>query len=454
MAEFDELRAELAEAGATAHGEARALFRTRQRVARLKAMRRTAARRGGEPSELDGRIAEIEADIADRAGRLKGARAAEFDVFGRFAVLTDPRQRIGELSDRTPILLMPLRIETRFKRAAEFGGDIDELWVRVYPDDIMIDVFEDTPSVAEAQRARSYWADIWRAGGEEAGERGAWQGLLSGQGAGRAHWLIETYRPSNEAERPRKAEGIPTVILSIVTQAPLAEPERTTVREFWAAMWRAGEDLVAQTVATAALNAEVGDTRAAEIHRHYPPRNFADPPPPDTARADTTVVVVFVEFPRDEDIDLRVEGWSQVPETRLLPDRLVLLGYNGGALDLQRLGNPIPSTLAVSPDPSAEQEDQIKAENGELKVDAGFEWVTDFQKAIDVGMGFRIPLDGVAPSRFRHADGPRRAPALGRGRRGGRPYAAAEPPPRVEGRHLDPAAGPPHQQRRGRGRGL
>ena len=404
MAEFNDIRTELAAVVAEAHNESRALFHRRQRVARLRQarlahVRRAPAAEGADAptlAELDARIAELETEIKARAAAVDRAHAAEHELLGRFAKFTDPRERIGELSGRTPILLMPLRIETRFKRAVEFGGDSDELWVRVYPDDFMVDVFEDTPSVAEAQRVRTYWAEIWRAGGDEAGERGAWKGLLSGQGAGRAHWLIDHYRPLNEADRPFKAEGVPTVILTIVTQAPLAEPARIAARDFWAATWRAGENRTAQFAAIETLVSAVGAVTADAIRRDTLPRNLADPPPEGAARADTTVIVAFVEFPADDDIDLRVEGWTQVPETRVLPDRLVLLGYNSGTQELVRLGQPIPSGLALSPDPSAEPDDQIKAENGDLKVDKGFEWITDFARAVEVGMGFRVPLSPVA----------------------------------------------------------
>jgi hypothetical protein len=404
MSEFDDIRTELAAAIAQAHTESRALFHRRQRIARLRQARREQVRRapaaeGADApalAELDARIAELETEIKARAAAVDRVRAAEREVLGRFEKYTDPRERIGELSGRTPILLMPLRIETRFKRAVEFGGESDELWVRVYPDDVMVDGFEDTLAVAEAQRVRTYWAEIWRAGGDEAGERGAWRGLLSGQGAGRARWLIDHYRPLNAADRPFKVEGLPTVILTIVTQAPPAEPARTAARDFWAATWRAGDDPTAQTAAIETLVSAVGAVTAEAMRRDTLPRNLADPPPEGTTRADTTVIVAFLEFPADDAIDLRLEGWTQVPETRVLPDRLVLLGCNNGTQELARLGRPIPSGLALAPDPSAAPDDQIKAENGELKVDKGFEWVTDFARAVEVGMGFRVPLSPVA----------------------------------------------------------
>ena len=256
-------------------------------------------------------------------------------------------------------------------------------------------MFEDTLSENEVQRARTYWADIWRAGGVEADERGAWRVFLSGQGSGRSHWVIQTYRPVNEAEQPVKVEGVPTVILTVVTQQPLAEPERTTVNDFWTTMWRAGEDGVAQAAAIDALTAALGDARAEVIRKDYKPSNFADSPPASATRDETTVVVTYLEFPDDDAMVVREAGWSQMPHVTTLPDRLVLLGFNDGKLQLDRLGNPIPSSLAVAPDPSAEEDEQIQPDGTDIKVGRDMEWVTDFDRAVEVGMGFRVPLSAV-----------------------------------------------------------
>ena len=50
---------------------------------------------------------------------------------------------------RSPFLLFPVRIETRFRTIAAAPGNIaaaasHQLWVRIYPDDCSIDTFEPT----------------------------------------------------------------------------------------------------------------------------------------------------------------------------------------------------------------------------------------------------------------------------------------------------------------------
>jgi hypothetical protein len=410
MSEFDDLQGDLAQAREATRAARREAARLRRQLARLKRERRRGERgrtpgTGTAPQDrLAGQIAALEREIDRHRATLATTVEAEAGIFTRFSDFTDPRRNLQRLSDRTPILLMPLRIETRFKvigtatdpATGAAARDGNELWVRVYPDDVSIDTFEETLSESEVRKARTYWAEIWRAAGNEGGERGAWRVFLSGQGAGRAWWVVQNYRPLNEGDRPEKADGVPTVILSIVTDAPLAEPERSQVSAFWEALWRAGDDGAAQGAAFAALVAELGADRARAIQEQYQPRNLADPPPAGSTRPDTTVVVAYLEFPTDEALDVREAGWSQVPHVATLPDRLVLLGYNAGQLELERLGEPIPSRLTVAPDPSADEDQQIRRDGADIKVDDEMAWLTDFERAIKVGMAFRVPLSATA----------------------------------------------------------
>ena len=405
MAEFEDLQTQLSAKRSEVHGREREIFRETQRIDRLKRDRRRAERlassdpgapRPPELDQLDAAIEEKEASVAGLRADLEGDRQVEFELLGQFFDFSDPREHIGRLSDRIPILMMPLRIETRFKRAEEFGGERDELWVRVYPDDISVETFEDTLTETEAQDARNYWADIWRAAGVEREERGAWKVLLAGQGAGRSFWVIQNYQPLNPEDKPLPPDENPWIALTIATRAPLLDPELTAARTYWTDIWRAGDDLAAQIAANDALAAAVGAQRAQEIRDDYRPRNLSDEPPAGATREETAVAVAFLHFPTDEDAALRQAGWSTVPQATTLPDRLVLLGYNNGEVTVERIGNPIPSPLAVAPDPSAEEADQIQPDGADLKVGPEMEWLTDFDRAVEQGMGFRIPLDPVA----------------------------------------------------------
>jgi hypothetical protein len=88
----------------------------------------------------------------------------------------------------TPILLLPLRVETRFKDA--------ELLVRVFPDEIAIDTHEEIPTTAEAAAGRAYWRAIAVAGTETA-RKEAWRKLADAFRAPRAGYVVARTKPTN-----------------------------------------------------------------------------------------------------------------------------------------------------------------------------------------------------------------------------------------------------------------
>ena len=123
------------------------------------------------------------------------ARAAA----GAFGQLADPRSSAGRLTDGLPVLLFPLRLETRFGG----GAPPTELWVRAYPDDCLVDSFEEDLSDGELDAGERYWAAIWSAAGDEDRQRAAWRALVVGFGSSRAAWISSQYGPLNSAdERP------------------------------------------------------------------------------------------------------------------------------------------------------------------------------------------------------------------------------------------------------------
>lgn len=402
MPEFEDRQAELAAARTEKEANDVGLRQARATLERCRRDRWVAERGVGSGNanpdvllEFDARIEECEAVVNDRRGLLEATRARERDLMARFAVV-HPRDGIANLDDRVPICLVPLRIETRFKQAEETGRDGPELWVRVYPDDFSVDSFEDRPSETEAQSARIYWAGIWAAGGNQAQERGAWAVMMAGQGAGRSHWITQAYVPLNETDRPVPPENGDWIILTIPTREPLAVAERDEMAAYWTATWQAGDDLVAQNAALAALDGAVGAARAQELRETYVPTNLADAPAEGVARGDVQVQVAFLHFPTDEAAELRLQGWASTPRARLLPDRLVFMGFNDGEVSEERLGAPIQPDLAVAPDPQAEEDEQIRPDGDDLNVGEELAWLTDFDRAVDVGMGFRIPMDAVA----------------------------------------------------------
>lgn len=397
MPEFDDLREKLRRARSNREIAADNLSASRER---LKQVTRRQADVDRVFNERDGVLRQERATLAETSRRLEAeverdrqaqvnAKAVEAGLTGLFAQFSDPRTGIANLRDHTPILLMPVRLETRFKTVADDDRPARQLWVRVYPDDCWIDAFHPGLTETEVADARIYWIGIWKAGGVEDQERGAWRGLAGTHGSGRAAWIVAQYQPANVGAKPVKPRP-QDVILTIATETPPAAAEEPAVMTFWRDAWLADDDRVKTDAARAALVAAVGAPRAAEIVAQYEPVNFASPLATGVTKSQvnvTVAVVVFAPAPP------RQSAWSHAPRLTILPDRFVFIGYRGEEPPVVVLGNPVPATLTAGPDPSAAEADQLKHDaNGDLTMPADMQWITDFEQAVAVGMAFRIPL--------------------------------------------------------------
>src|SRR5688500_13228770 len=65
----------------------------------------------------------------------------------------DPENLVSQLDDRSPFLLFPVRIETKFSNAQNGG----ELRVRIFPDDVGVAHFEKVLTVNEKEAGEKYW---------------------------------------------------------------------------------------------------------------------------------------------------------------------------------------------------------------------------------------------------------------------------------------------------------
>lgn len=90
----------------------------------------------------------------------------------------------------TPLLLLPIRIETRL------SADRTQLKVRIYPDDIHVDRLGRGLSAAEQAAGARYWRRRWTEG-DDAPESDRWQKLIAEVGPRRAGWVAALYLPKN-----------------------------------------------------------------------------------------------------------------------------------------------------------------------------------------------------------------------------------------------------------------
>ena len=343
-----------------------AAARARQAQAALDA-----ATRSGNRQEIAQRsAAETRAGDAQStaAASIKAARNQVSEATLQFAQFSDPRRGAGGLSASSPFLLFPVRIETRFRTvgAEAVPGAVaalrHQLWVRIYPDDCSIDTFEPVLSAAELVDVRTYWMNLWAAGGIESAERGAWSGLAGARGPGRAGWLVDHYQPTNLSDQPKKTAASDEILVIPATTA-LTAADASALNKYWAAVWMADGDKAKMEAAQNVLETAVGAAHAAELVAGYVPFNLADKPAAPLSKSAVKLSTAFVLFPPDPETTQL--AWSQAPQVRQFPDRFVVMGFSGTAQTLEALGNPITLPLYTGPDPSADQNDAIRPDPGE-----------------------------------------------------------------------------------------
>src|SRR5262249_36199542 len=126
---------------------------------------------------------------------------------------------LGNMPSRQPIVLFPVRLETRF--VSKEGG-VDFL-IRVYPDDIHIDAHEPELTEEEERWGRQFWQNTGTAGTDVEGQKRAWRQLCDRFGVRRAAWIARVLANS-PASVPRRAADW--------TRAP----ETSTLPDRWVAI--------------------------------------------------------------------------------------------------------------------------------------------------------------------------------------------------------------------------
>lgn len=395
MAEFEQRRSELAELRRKLEQQRREALLARETVRQKERALENFTRienpeQQEERDRLENALKRAQARAAQLGNDLTGLRGRETELFKAFEVFTDPREQLRQWPDLHPILLFPLRLETRFKTGARGQP---QLWARVYPDVCLVDSFDDSLTEQEVSNAQAFWAAVWRAGGEEALERTAWRELVASHGSGRAGWMVSHYLPLNPNDKPAK-DNPTDILLIIIAPGPLPGE----AADYWRAVWIASDDLAAQQAAYAQLELALGAEQARDIAENYRPFNFSDAPVAPRTRREVQVKVAVVQLESLESMETRRTSWSRAPQVALLPERFVLVAYSKTGAPLTVIGNLIRTPLIAGPDPNAPPEEQLKPVNDTLQIPEPLAWMFDFEKAIAVGMAFRIDLNAEQAS--------------------------------------------------------
>jgi|APLak6261663543_1056040.scaffolds.fasta_scaffold00221_6 hypothetical protein len=162
----------------------------------------------------------------------------------------------------------------------------------------------------------------------------------------------------------------------------LTADELTWGQHFWEQTWRAGDDEERRKAAWRQLADRFDPSRAAWISHVLKPLNLEEDHP-ESPIADDQPLPKPIRFPSPAEKD---DAWTRAPETRVMPNQWIALGYKNRRLVVNVKGKEIPDILATGPNPSQ------SANVDQTGIDEGMKWMMDFDKAEEVGMGIRATL--------------------------------------------------------------
>jgi hypothetical protein len=158
-------------------------------------------------------LSRNKADTVLKAASTDNSLAAKLRNDLSSQVPVTPEQEIGRLAADSPIVLLPVRLETRFHGS--------ELLLRVYPDDIFAEAHEPELTDQEISDGERYWRDAWQ---NDEAERAAWKVLIGAVGAPRAAWIAQTLSPTNiRTERPAQPPVFPAPSRRVTSWTRAAE---------------------------------------------------------------------------------------------------------------------------------------------------------------------------------------------------------------------------------------
>jgi hypothetical protein len=162
----------------------RALDRANRRIARERIAQKQAQLQT-DLDTVDGQLPgavnfpNCQNRIAELAARLEELRTARDAATGRL---------LGSMPAKQPLVLFPVRLETRFVTRQGDGEGVDFL-IRVYPDDIHIDAHEPGLTEEEELWGRQFWRNTTAAGNDTETQKRAWRQLSDRFGVRRAAWI-------------------------------------------------------------------------------------------------------------------------------------------------------------------------------------------------------------------------------------------------------------------------
>lgn len=323
---------------------------------------------------------------------------------------------------------------------------VNQLWVRIYPDDIAINTHERALTDNEISAGQQFWKSWWAASGNEDLEKAAFKNLARMAGIRRAAWIIRSNDPRNEplnatilAKKPSAnaqdalkkidkvndaLQALSNGLLDKTPESAMALIEPVLFNGHTDNLHKACEllaarafevDYVMQRIYTGitkigsvlnmfidkmnALNPNSGQVFALQIEALGKLGNEFGPL---MTIVDKMEVLPFDAFAKKLEYDLilkfpdvfyRDKEWTEAPHTKVMPERFAVVTVRNGAYVHVAVGEQVPAKLQVGVNP-ADTEDNtfFLDENGDLHIDEKMLWMVEYREALKVGMAVSIDL--------------------------------------------------------------
>lgn len=327
----------------------------------------------------------------------------------------------------------------------------NELWVRIFPDDIFVFTHEPALTLEEETAAKDYWKTVWAAGEDTDLVLGVWNMLCARFGVNRTAWIVQSLDPL-KLNKPANTKAFRQKPVNLLKQvetdlewihetlkkgepagrvAPKLQLLANTlpVNEFLVRLQRINQKLaglgdkpqyapllercilLARNIHSriSALAGKPGGPKIREAGKTTTSKaaNLLKIPEAFrqvqgtlsrirgvSAKQYLQPVEIPFQFPP---VTRKSSGWTQTPHSKVLPDRFAVITRSAGEFQHIVVGQPVPPNLALGMDPSlfdktGEDDPYQYDEFGNLIVEPGIRWMTDFEEAVKKGMGLVVPL--------------------------------------------------------------
>ncbi|MGC3946461.1 MAG: hypothetical protein QM762_18385 [Chryseolinea sp.] len=340
---------------------------------------------------------EIKKRIAESATALTNAKQALQVSRETFNALGTVNLTVGNINDATPIVLMPLKIQTRFLTIKHITRNLNTnvlVEVNSLPpaaQQLLQRMFPTLKPIADPLKSKSSPAFIL-SNSRQAGMNRIIDQL--NQQDPRSRLPVERLvRVEDEFELWVRI--FPDDLFLRSHEPSLTVSEMDAAKIFWQAMWNA--ERTARTGGTASvkedqqlsawkdLRAVTLPHRASWIARVMRPAEFPDQLPA------TLIKIPDNKYPNP---GLKSESWTIPPSTDMLPEHFVVkLFFEDVNLSPREvIGTQVPEYVQMGFDPDEQDEQSFSEQGRVLQLPAEIRWLTDLKEAEKMGLAIRVPL--------------------------------------------------------------